>query len=114
MVSNDLVALLGSATALVKRCGLDRKTALDALMPLVRGTLAQVDREGLGAAVTGPGVRGDLETIRHHLSRLRRCDPDAAEAHRHLTLSLLRLARAEGIPVPRGLSHALRALDRTP
>ena len=112
MASNDVVAIVGAATALFERCGLDRRTALEALMPLVGGTLAQIGSEGLGAAITGPGVRGDLETIGHHLSRLRRFDPDAAEAHLHLTLSLVRLARSEGIPIPRGLTQAIRALDR--
>jgi len=92
LLSNDLLALLTIATELLEAAGLERDRALAALLPLARGTLRQLEAEGLGGALTGPAARGDVETLRRHLERLRARSPQDAEAHRLLSLRLARLA----------------------
>jgi predicted short-subunit dehydrogenase-like oxidoreductase (DUF2520 family) len=110
LLSNDLVALLGLGADLLATTGLDRKEALQALAPLARGTLIQAEREGLGAALTGPVVRGDAETVRGHLRtlgrRLRRAEP----IHRLLSLQLLRLSRSESCSPPAPSAREIRRL----
>jgi predicted short-subunit dehydrogenase-like oxidoreductase (DUF2520 family) len=107
LVSNDVLALLAIGTELLEAVGLGRRQALDALMPLVRGTLRQVGRRGLEGPLTGPASRGDVETLRAHLRRLARGGPEDREIHRLLSLRLARLARAYG---EQGAAATLAAL----
>jgi predicted short-subunit dehydrogenase-like oxidoreductase (DUF2520 family) len=96
LFSNDVLALLAMGTELLESIGLGRRQALDALLPLARGTLRQVERRGLAGPLTGPAPRGDLETLRAHLRRLERGTPGDREIHRLLSLRLARLALAHG------------------
>jgi predicted short-subunit dehydrogenase-like oxidoreductase (DUF2520 family) len=67
---------------------------VQALIPLVRGTLDNLEQLGVRGALTGPIVRGDLDTVRLHLARLSAADRTLYCA---LGLELLRLARAAGL-----------------
>ena len=66
MASNHLVALLGQAARLADAAGVPP----DALLPLVRATLDNVETLGADAALTGPVARGDVDTVRRHLDAL--------------------------------------------
>lgn len=88
MASNFLPALLDAACRLLERSGVPYEEAMPALLPLVRGTLANIEERGLGAAVTGPIPRGDLETIEMHLRAL---DPSDRRLYAVLGRELTRL-----------------------
>jgi predicted short-subunit dehydrogenase-like oxidoreductase (DUF2520 family) len=80
IASNHLVALL----AQVERIS---PVPLDAMLPLVRATLENVEACGPRAALTGPVARGDVATVSRHLSALDERDVAAyralaREAHR--------------------------------
>ena len=92
LLSNDLLALLSWAVELMESIGLERRAALEALLPLVEGSIAQAAQAGIGKALTGPAVRGDTETLSAHNDRLSRLSGDAAEVHRLLSLRLIELA----------------------
>ncbi len=96
MASNDLLALLDLAAGVLERAGLRRREALDALLPLARGTLEQAAHDGLEGALTGPVVRGDAATVAAHLRRLRRGSRAAERAHRELSRRLLEIAARAG------------------
>lgn len=83
IASNFMVALGG----LVETVGGD----LAPYLPLMAGTLRNIEEFGPLAALTGPAVRGDEGTIRDHLSALRD-DPSAGQAYVALTLTVLELA----------------------
>ncbi|BBB90195.1 MAG TPA: DUF2520 domain-containing protein [Methylomusa anaerophila] len=70
IASNYLVALLHMAEKLLSRWTTGEQDALQALLPLVSGTLRNVARQGTSAALTGPIVRGDAATIAQHLQAL--------------------------------------------
>lgn len=70
MASNFLPPLLDAASRMIERAGVPYEEALPALLPLVRGALANIEEGGLGAAVTGPIPRGDVETVDLHLRAL--------------------------------------------
>jgi predicted short-subunit dehydrogenase-like oxidoreductase (DUF2520 family) len=53
-----------------------------------------VEQLGFGAALTGPVARGDIDTVRLHLSRLSSRERRLYSA---LGLETLRLARAAGL-----------------
>lgn len=70
MASNSLATLLDTATELLAKAGLDDSTAHSVLFPLVQGTLQNVKKFDAGTALTGPVVRGDVESIAKHLEAL--------------------------------------------
>ncbi len=71
IASNYLVTLLATARDFLMASGFDKPTALLALMPLVKGTIKNIDQLGIPAALTGPIARGDVSTIRNHLTAIR-------------------------------------------
>lgn len=114
LLSNDLLALLSYGVELLASAGLARRDAERALGALARGTLTQAERRGLGAALTGPVVRGDDTTLAAHLTRLAREGGEAAELHRLLSLRLLELAREQKRPLSPEAEAALRELLEPP
>jgi predicted short-subunit dehydrogenase-like oxidoreductase (DUF2520 family) len=76
VASNHVVALLGQ----VERLAADAGVPLEAFLPLVRGTVDNVDQLGPAAALTGPVARGDTETVARHVEALPDDERDAYEA----------------------------------
>lgn len=107
MASNALVALEFTAAQVLQEAGLDGDTAFRTLMPLVQGTLQNVNSLGPEKALTGPVLRGDVETVRSHLAALGG-DPAARRVYRVLGQQTLRLAEKKGLPA--GRIKALRRL----
>ncbi len=70
LASNYLATLLAAAGRLMAQAGIPEDQALAALMPLARGTLSALEEAELGKAITGPLVRGDVETISLHMRSL--------------------------------------------
>lgn len=94
VASNYLVALTGAAVRMLGEAGVDEDDAVRALLPLLRGTLDNIEHLGVRAAVTGPIARGDVDTVRLHLARL---SAEDRVLYCGLGLELLRLARAAGL-----------------
>jgi predicted short-subunit dehydrogenase-like oxidoreductase (DUF2520 family) len=92
--SNYLVAILSAATRLLAQAGAPADQALSALLPLVRGTLDNLEHLGVPAALTGPIARGDADTVRLHLARL---SPDDRVLYCALGREVLGLARHAGL-----------------
>jgi predicted short-subunit dehydrogenase-like oxidoreductase (DUF2520 family) len=67
LASNYVIALLGAAIDLWRGFGVDGATALDALLPLLRGAVESLAAKGPSAALTGPIARGDVGTVAAHL-----------------------------------------------
>jgi predicted short-subunit dehydrogenase-like oxidoreductase (DUF2520 family) len=109
LASNYVVTLLKLATDLWLRLGYDRATALQALMPLLRGAVNNLDTLGLPAALTGPVARGDVDIVRRHLEALADGAPEALDAYRVLGIETLPVALARG-GLDDDAAMALRAL----
>ena len=87
-VSNLVLSLLDIGTSYLRKIGLNEKEALDALFPLIQGNLENIHENGFVNSLTGPVVRGDLNTIKNHLEVLRDEDKDI---YNSLSLNLLKL-----------------------
>jgi predicted short-subunit dehydrogenase-like oxidoreductase (DUF2520 family) len=61
--SNYLVVLAAVATDLLERSGFGAEDGLAALLPLMRGTLANLETVGLPQALTGPIARGETAVV---------------------------------------------------
>ncbi len=94
VASNYLVALMSLAVRMLRDAGIDEGDAVAGLLPLMRGTLANLEHLGVAAALTGPISRGDVDTIRLHLGRL---SPDDRVVYCALGRETLRLARGMGL-----------------
>lgn len=94
VASNYLIGVLAFAVRLMMEAGVSEHESIAALLPLVKGTLENLDQLGVSAALTGPIARGDADTVRLHLARL--SAPDR-ELYSGLGLELLRVARAAGL-----------------
>lgn len=96
--SNYFVALVAVAARLLKQAGIPDSDALPAILPLVRGTLDNIEQLGISAALTGPIARGDVDTVRRHLARL---SPQERTLYCALGLEALELAKAAGLDARR-------------
>jgi len=65
IASNELVAIASQASELMETVGL----GMEHLIPLIRGTLANVQAHGR-SALTGPVQRGDWSTVKAHIEAL--------------------------------------------
>jgi predicted short-subunit dehydrogenase-like oxidoreductase (DUF2520 family) len=72
------------------------REATSALLPLVRGTLNNIDSIGLPNCLTGPIARGDLGTIERHLNALDAKNPSSITAYKELGLQTIPVALAKG------------------
>ena len=71
MAGNHAIAMLATASDLWERATSDPQGGRDALGPLTRQSVINALEIGPEAALTGPVVRGDLGTLRHHLQALK-------------------------------------------
>lgn len=105
---NYLVVLADAGADLLATAGLGGD-ALDALLPLLQGTVDNLRRVGLPDALTGPISRGDLATVRAHLAQLEARSPALLPLYRTLGLRGIDLALRKGTLDPAD-ADALRRL----
>lgn len=99
-----------AARLLAEAASLSQGEALAALIPLVEGARANLERLGLPRALTGPIARGDVEVVRRHLGAL---DASTRALYSAQAREALRLARAAGLD-PRRADEIERLLDAQP
>ncbi len=95
-VSNFFVALIDYGLKFYEALGADRKQALKAVLPLVKGTLHNVETLGIPDALTGPIMRGDIETVKQHLAAMRKRTPHLVNLYRALAQQTVSVAREKG------------------
>jgi predicted short-subunit dehydrogenase-like oxidoreductase (DUF2520 family) len=92
-VSNGLTSLLALGTSILRTIGV--KDPASVLGPLASGALENAEKRGPGAALTGPVVRGDAETLRTHIASLMATSPDLVPRFELAIRSVLEAALAE-------------------
>jgi predicted short-subunit dehydrogenase-like oxidoreductase (DUF2520 family) len=93
---NYLVTLVKLALDLWKDFGVPSKEATRALLPLLTGTLNNIDSIGLPNCLTGPVARGDLGTIERHLKALGAENSSLLTTYKDLGLQTIPIALAKG------------------
>lgn len=104
--SNYLVVVAAVAQRLVRHAGLTDEEAWSALLPLIEATVANLRRQGPAQSLTGPVMRGDVETVMRHLGAL---TVDDARLYQSLARATLELALKRGMNTATGerLAEAL-------
>ena len=93
---NYLYTLVKLSTDLWQVFGVSTPEATKALLPLLRGTVNNLENVGLPGCLTGPIARGDLGTIRSHLDALESRAPQLVSVYRELGLNTIPIALAKG------------------
>ena len=106
---NYLVTLVKLALDLWRNFGVSPKEATRALIPLLEGTINNIDNIGLPDCLTGPVARGDSGTIERHLSALEAKCPALLTTYRELGLETIPIALAKG-KVSRQKAEEMKAL----
>lgn len=96
LACNYFVTLVKLGADLWKTFGVDTADATRALMPLLRGTLNNIDNVGIPNCLTGPIARGDLGTIRMHLEALESRAPELLKIYQELGQQTVPVALAKG------------------
>jgi len=73
---NYLVTLVKLATDLWQTFGVPPEKATHALLPLLKGTLRNIENVGIPNCLTGPIARGDAGTIKKHIKKLEKVSPE--------------------------------------
>ncbi len=115
LLSNDVVALLSlGLEAAHHSLGLSRREAAAHFLPLVRGTLGNVERLGPVKALTGPVSRGDPGTLGLHRAALRGLPVDLRRAHQILSRRAVVLALQARTITPESARRLLRLVASFP
>lgn len=93
---NYLVTLVKLATDLFQTFDVPPREATQALLPLLRGTLNNLELIGLPRCLTGPIARGDLGTIQRHLEALAQHAPELLSVYAELGQRTIPLALEKG------------------
>jgi len=94
--SNFLVATVGFGLALFNAAGIKKEDSLKALMPLIKGTVKNIESLGIPAALTGPISRGDAGVVEGHLMAIARRQKKLIHLYSELGRYTVKMARAKG------------------
>jgi predicted short-subunit dehydrogenase-like oxidoreductase (DUF2520 family) len=95
VTSNGTAALLAAGEDILRAIGVvDAETVLG---PLALGTMKNaIEGGGGGATLTGPVVRGDVDTVLLHIAALRDRDPELAQTYVTISAAILEAAVRSG------------------
>jgi predicted short-subunit dehydrogenase-like oxidoreductase (DUF2520 family) len=96
LACNYMVTLTKLATDLWQTFGVPPTKATKALVPLLRGTLHNIETIGIPQCLTGPIARGDVGTINKHLDALKSTAPHLVSTYRELGRQTIPIAVAKG------------------
>ncbi|HJO94174.1 MAG TPA: DUF2520 domain-containing protein [Victivallales bacterium] len=96
IVCNYLTALLEYGTQTFIKSGVDRKTALKIMEPLVQGTVDNIFKFGTVKALTGPIARGDFSIVSKQLDAQNKWNIDYGNLYKDLGKVALGLSKKQG------------------
>ena len=97
LMGNLLTCLVGIAGGIWEHIGYTRDEGVKALVPMMRAVADNIEASGIPDAVAGPYPRGDVGTIRKHLSALQDRDPGLLPLYCELALAGLPQAEERGL-----------------
>jgi predicted short-subunit dehydrogenase-like oxidoreductase (DUF2520 family) len=110
MACNYLVALQSAALKLAEAAGVDRQEGLKALLPLIKGTVANLEKVGIPDCLTGPIARGDADTVRRHVEAIGAEAPELLALYKQLGRETVEVALAKGTLTKKGAAELLDLL----
>ncbi|MEW6418969.1 MAG: DUF2520 domain-containing protein [Nitrospirota bacterium] len=96
VASNFLVATVGFGLELFEAAGINGQVALKALMPLIKGTVKNIENLGIPSALTGPISRGDTGVVEDHLRVISKERPELLRLYAELGRQTVKVALEKG------------------
>lgn len=96
IASNYFYTLVHLATDLWKHFDISQSDALAASMPILTGTLNNIEHVGFPGCLTGPIARGDVGTIRKHIEALAEKEPSLLSLYKALGRETIPIGQAKG------------------
>jgi predicted short-subunit dehydrogenase-like oxidoreductase (DUF2520 family) len=94
--SNYLVSLMNVVESIYRAIGLLEKDAKKVYLPLVYGSLKNIENSGSIPSLTGPIARGDFDTIKKHISAINKNLPQYSSLYSSLGLITVKVAQQKG------------------
>jgi predicted short-subunit dehydrogenase-like oxidoreductase (DUF2520 family) len=94
--SNYLVTLMNIVESISKSIGINDKDARQAYLPLVYGSLKNIEKSGSVLSLTGPIARGDCSTVQKHIQSFQKTLPQYASVYSELGLLAVKIAQQKG------------------
>jgi predicted short-subunit dehydrogenase-like oxidoreductase (DUF2520 family) len=91
-VSNLVLSLLETGCSYLSKCGVTPEDSINALMPLIKNNINNINEKKFMNSLTGPIERNDIGTVKHHFSVIPDYD---VELYKLLSLKLLSLAQSK-------------------
>ncbi|KPU27178.1 hypothetical protein TR13x_06345 [Caloranaerobacter sp. TR13] len=91
VVSNYLVTLIDYGLKFYEIMGVDEELAIEAVYPLIKGTIENIRKLGPKKALTGPIKRGDVGTIVKHIESLEGFAPELLNLYKILGYETVKL-----------------------
>ena len=91
-----LVSLLNVVESIYESIGISKTNARKAYLPLLHGTLKNIEISGSIQALTGPIARGDAGTIKKHLAAIKKTQPQYSSLYSALGLVTVNIAQKKG------------------
>lgn len=114
LAAGGLVALLDAVAALASATGLDEAGALAVYGGLSAQALGNARAMGIGPALTGPAIRGDIGTVGAHLAAIAAAAPGVADVYRALLRRQVDIAAAHRGLGPEAADRLRAALAERP
>jgi predicted short-subunit dehydrogenase-like oxidoreductase (DUF2520 family) len=102
--SNYLVTLIDQGLTYLDTVGINREEGLKAVLPLMLGTLHNIDVMGTAKALTGPIVRGDHLTVKSHIKILEEQLPGSVAFYKQMGQMTLDIASSEKLKDPKKIT----------
>ncbi len=96
VVSNYLVTVINLGIKLLEITGVSREMARKALLPLIKGTIRNIETAGIPDALTGPISRGDISTVMKHLACMEETGADLINLYSCLGYYTVQVALEKG------------------
>ena len=95
VASNFLVTLLDMAVKLGQGAGIEKKRALEVMLPLIETTISNFEQSGT-RALTGPIERGDADTVKRQLKVVETLEPKMIPVYLALAKATVSIAQEMG------------------
>ena len=86
MMGGLLTSLAIGTAALWDKIGMDRDQGIEALIPMMKGVINNLNTLGVPNAIAGPYARGDLGTIKTHMLTLKKQAPEVLPLYCEMAL----------------------------
>jgi predicted short-subunit dehydrogenase-like oxidoreductase (DUF2520 family) len=96
VASNFLVAIVRFGLELFEAAGIEKQDSLNVLMPLIKGTVKNIETLGIPSALTGPISRGGIKVIEDHLKVILKERPETVRLYTELGKYTVKVALEKG------------------